>query len=428
MKVVVIGGGAAGMLAAIFSARQGSSVAIIEKNNKLGKKLLITGKGRCNLTNACDYDELFLNIKENPKFMYSAMKGFDNKDVMAFFEALGLKLKTERGNRVFPESDHSQDVLRVLENELKRLDVKVLLNTQAKKINVEEIDNRDDIGEQHKGRYKCRYISVETNRGGLYSDACIVATGGVSYPLTGSTGDGFRFAKQLGHKVLSPYPSLIPIKLKGDVPKRLEGLSLKNVLVSVQDSDGKVQFSQQGEMIFTSDGVSGPVILTASSVLGRLASEKKLVLIIDLKPALSVEQLDARILRDFGEVKNRNFGNSLNKLLPQSLIQVIIEQSEIDPYVKVNEINREQRHSLAMLIKNMQFDIDGFESIDQAIITRGGVSTKEINPSTMESRIVKNLYFAGELIDVDAFTGGFNLQIAWSSGKLAGEMAGMEKA
>lgn len=407
-KVVVVGGGPAGMTAAIAAAENGHDVLLLEQNEKLGKKLYITGKGRCNITNACETEELFLNVTKNAKFLYSAFYTYDNNRVMQFFEENGLALKTERGNRVFPVSDHSSDVIATLQKVLKEKGVKTCLNTKVVKILTDKemvcgvcLENGDEIK----------------------LDALVIATGGFSYQSTGSTGDGYRFAKELGHNVTELSPALVPFCTKEDYVKELQGLSLKNVTVSVYRKNKKV-YEDFGEMLFTHFGVSGPLILSASSrIPGNIANEE-LFMEIDLKPALTKEQLDKRILRDFEESQNKQFKNAIPKLLPLKMIPVVIELSGIQPEKKVNEITKEERERLVMTIKHFPVTITGLRDFNEAIITRGGVSVKEINPSTMESKKIRHLYFAGEVMDVDAVTGGFNLQIAWSSGYLAGTSIG----
>jgi predicted Rossmann fold flavoprotein len=405
-KVLVIGGGAAGMLAAIVAARNGHKVVLLEKNEKLGKKLYITGKGRCNLTNACDRDSFFEQVISNPKFLFKAFHTFSNYDAMAFFEELGLPLKTERGNRVFPESDKSNDVITALKKELERQDVTVRYHSE-----VEEILTQDGsfLG-----------IRLKASKEMLKGDAVIIATGGLSYPLTGSTGDGYTFAKSLGHTVNECNPSLVPVHVKEDFVKELMGLSLKNIEITVTSGQKEI-YRDFGELLFTHFGVSGPVILSASSFIVPYLKEKgPLQLNIDLKPALTLEQLDARILRDFEEFKNKQFKNSLDQLLPNKLIDVIIRLSRIDSEKKVNSITKEERLRLAQLLKNFTLHITRLSDYNQAVITKGGVNVKEVNPSTMESKLVNQVYFAGEVLDLDALTGGFNLQIAWSTAYLAG--------
>ncbi len=397
-SVIIIGGGAAGMMAAIIAARNGNKVTLIEKNEKLGKKLFITGKGRCNFTNASDSDEILASIVTNKKFMYSSFNGFSNYDTMGFFDELGLKFKIERGNRVFPESDHSYDVINALEREMKRLKVTIKLNTKVTQVCTEQ------------GVFK----SVRTNKGNIEADSLIIATGGCSYPSTGSTGDGYEFARSLGHTVTKLSPALVPFTSDTEWVKELQGLSLRNVSVEIFDGS-KSLYSDFGEMLFTHFGVSGPTVLSASSFVAPVIRKHPLKLVIDLKPALDSEKLDERILRDFDAEKNKSFKNSLSKLLPQKMIPVIVELSRINPDKQVNSITKEERHTLVKLIKNLTLNLTGLRGFNEAIITQGGVDVKQINPKTMESKLVKNVYFAGEVMDVDAVTGGFNLQVAWSS-------------
>lgn len=402
-RMIVIGGGAAGMLAAIIAARNGKQVTLLEKNEKLGKKLFITGKGRCNLTNACDMEDLFRNIVTNHKFLYSSLYGFDNQTTMDFFEGLGLHLKTERGNRVFPESDHSSDVLRVLEQELRKQKVQVKLRTEVKEI------------------FVCDSVIqgvVLSDGSKLNGDKVIVATGGLSYPSTGSTGDGYRFAKTAGHTIQPCSPSLVPMETEETWCKEIMGLTLKNVSVTLNCGKKKI-YEGFGEMLFTHFGVSGPLILSASAYTGKYLNES-LVLKIDLKPALSESQLDERLQRDFFRYQNRQLQNAMDDLLPKKLIPIVIACSQISPDKKVNIITREERLQLVQTLKGLPLHISGFRDYKEAIITRGGVNVREINPQTMESKLVKGLYFAGEVLDVDALTGGFNLQIAWSTGYAAG--------
>lgn len=405
-RIIVIGGGAAGMMAAIYAARRGYPVILLEKNEKLGKKLYITGKGRCNLTNACDMDGLFANVVTNPKFMYGAFYSYTNFDTIDFFEEIGLKTKIERGNRVFPESDRSSDVLAVLLKELKRLGVDIRYGSEAAEILAE---NNVFAGVRLKGSNEV-----------LYGEKVIIATGGLSYPATGSTGDGYRFAKSLGHTVTKLHPSLVPMNVEELAAiKELQGLSLKNIHIRITSGKKEI-YSDFGELLFTHFGVSGPVILSASSYCIPYMENRDLILSIDLKPALSKEQLDARILRDFDEFSNKQYKNALDQLLPRKLIQVIIALSNIDPEKKVNLITREERGRLVELLKGFKFHITRLRDYNEAVITKGGIQVKEINPSTMESKIVSNVFFAGEVLDVDALTGGFNLQIAWSTACLAG--------
>lgn len=404
-KVVIAGGGAAGMFAAVTAAENGHEVHIYEKNEKLGNKLFITGKGRCNLTNACDMEELFEAVCTNRKFLYSAFYGFTNQDTIRFFEECGLKTKVERGNRVFPVSDHSSDVIGALQRKLRSLGVKVHLNTGIKEILVK--DGRAD--------------GVKTEEGDIIrADAVVIATGGFSYQSTGSTGDGYRFARELGHKVTDLSPALVPLNVKEDTVKNLQGLSLRNVRAGVYDGK-KCLYEDFGEMMFTHFGVTGPLILTASSRIQKQLGKHELRLVIDLKPALSEEQLDKRLLRDFEESKNKQFRNSLSGLFPAKLIPVMVELSGISPEKKVNEVSKEERHRLLHLMKNFELTITGLRDYNEAIITKGGVHVKEVNPATMESKLVSGVYFAGEVLDLDAVTGGFNLQIAWSTAHAAGE-------
>ena len=403
-KVIVIGGGAAGAVAAIFAARNGHRVELFEKNEKIGKKLFITGKGRCNVTNAGDMDALFDAVKSNPKFLYSAFYSFTNEQAMDFFEELGVRLKVERGNRVFPKSDHSSDIIHALKHELEQLGVEIHFCTEVKDVLVE-----------HE-----KFTGIVLKNGKKVSgDACVVATGGISYASTGSTGDGYRFAEKTGHKVTELYPSLVPMEVKEWYAKELQGLSLRNVRGTILDGKKKL-YDEFGEMLFTHYGVSGPIIISASSVVGKKLQDKELTLQIDLKPALSREQLDQRVLRDFEENKNKQFKNAVDKLFPAKLKPIMIELSGISPEKKVNEISKEERLYFVDLIKNFKMTLTGLRSYNEAIITKGGVSVKDIDPGTMESKKISGLYFAGEVLDLDALTGGFTLQIAWSTGYLAG--------
>lgn len=389
-KVAVVGGGAAGMFASIFAAGNGNEVHVFEKNEKLGKKLFITGKGRCNVTNAADVETLLSNVRANPKFLYSAFYGCSNEVVMDFFEKEGCRLKVERGDRVFPLSDHSSDIIATLERAMKKAGVKIHLQHEVKSL--EELKGFDSI---------------------------IVATGGMSYQSTGSTGDGFRFAKDLGLKVTELTPGLVPFNIEGEIPKMLQGLSLKNVTAAIYDGK-KELYKDFGEMLFTHFGVSGPLILTGSSFVSKQIKKGPLRLVIDLKPALTKEQLDARLLREFEEGKNKQFKNVLGSLFPSKLIPVMIDLSGIEPEKKVNEISRAERERFIDLIKGFELTITSLRGWNEAIITRGGVSVKEINPSTMECKDHPGIYFVGEVLDLDAKTGGFNLQIAWSTAYLAG--------
>ena len=407
-KIVIIGGGPAGLKAALTAAsryKDKAEICIMEKNERFGRKLMITGKGRCNVTNNCDLDTLIANVPKNGRFLYSAFSSFLPEDTMKYFETMGVTLKTERGNRVFPQSDKAVDIVDALVKGLKPLGIKQI-HVKAKSIKIK--------GEKVAG--------VELEDGQVIeADSVVLATGGMSYPVTGSTGDGYRMAKDLGHTVTELKPSLVPLNCHEGFCSRLAGLSLKNVTLSVFDGDKKKPiFKEMGEMLFTHFGISGPLVLSASAYLKKMGKAKYKA-VIDLKPALTVEQLDKRILRDFENEKNKDFANSLDALLPKSIIPVIIERSGIAPREKVNQISREQRTDLCRAIKEFTLNITGFRPIEEAIITSGGVSVKEINPSTMESKLISGLFFAGEIIDVDAFTGGFNLQIAFSTGYLAGE-------
>lgn len=413
-RVIVVGGGPAGMMAALTAAESGCQVTLYEQNEKLGKKLFITGKGRCNLTNACDTEDLFKNITRNSKFMYSAIYSYDNFRVMDFFEGHGMKVKTERGNRVFPVSDHSSDVIAALKRALEQSGVRVVLNTRIRRL----LTQTDETAE---GKRITGVLLADGRKEA--ADAVILATGGCSYSSTGSTGDGYHFAKDLGHTIVECHPSLVPFTAKEDYVRELMGLSLKNVTVTI--SDGKKRlFSDFGEMLFTHFGVSGPLILSASSLVNDAIIKRNLQMEIDLKPALSEEQLDKRIIRDFEEGWNKQFSNAITKLYPSKLVPVMVELSGIPQEKKVNEITREERLRLIACTKHFPVTLTGLRGFEEAIITRGGVSTKEVNPSTMESKLIPGLYFAGELLDVDALTGGFNLQVAWSSGYLAGLSAG----
>ena len=403
-QVVVVGGGAAGMIAAAAAADSGRRVIILEKNEKLGKKLYITGKGRCNVTNACERDKFFENIVSNPKFLYSAFHELDNFGVMALLENNGCNLKTERGERVFPVSDHASDVTAAFQRLLRKKGVEVRLHCAVRGIESKE--------GQAAG-------VILADGSAIPAEAVIVATGGLSYRTTGSTGDGHRMAEELGHRVKACEPALVPLVIREECCKKLQGLSLKNVSLTM--SCGKKKLYQGfGEMLFTHYGVSGPLVLSASSFLGKRKGEDELLLTVDLKPALSEEQLDKRILRDFEENLNRQVKNALNGLYPSKLISVMIERSGIDPEKKVHEITRQERRRLSELTKAFTLHVREKRGFDEAVITQGGVSVKEINPSTMESRLVRGLYFAGEVLDLDGLTGGFNLQIAWSTGYLAG--------
>ncbi len=413
MKVIVVGGGPAGMLASIAAARNNNEVLLIEKNNILGKKILVTGKGRCNLTSSVAMDEFIKNVPGNGKFLFSAFKNFTNGDIIDLVEKNGVKTKVERGNRVFPVSDKAEDVRRAIEKEVKKEPrITIKYDTAVKKLLTSD------------GKIE----GIETEkREKIYGDRVIIATGGKSYSGTGSTGDGYKLAENVGHTIEKIRGSLVPLEADKNICAEMQGLSLKNVGIKIKDDEsGKIIYEDFGEMLFTHFGVSGPTILSGSAHLLRyknvdeLIKKRKIKLVIDLKPALSEQELDKRIIRDFEEYKNKEFKNSLDKLLPKKMIDVIVKLSNIDPSKKVNEITKKERKELVSLFKNLDISILGFRSVEEAIVTAGGISTKEINPKTMESKIVQGLFFAGEVIDVDAYTGGFNLQIAYSTGYTAG--------
>ena len=409
-KVLIIGGGAAGMMAGVFAARNHHEVHILEKNEKLGKKVFITGKGRCNVANACDTEELFPAVMSNPKFLYSGFYSFGPQDVMNFFEEAGVPLKVERGNRVFPQSDHSSDIIRALERELKKAGAKVHLHTTVKEI-VKKPEAEKVTG-----------VILEDGTF-MEGDAVIVATGGFSYQSTGSTGDGYRFARELGLKVTDISPSLVQLKTKEDYIPKLQGLSLKNTGLTIKNGK-KVLYEDFGEMMFTHFGVTGPMILSASAHIGtKLAKAEngELCAYLDLKPALTKEQLDARILREFETGQNKQFKNVIGVLFPSSLTPVMLELGGIPAEKKIHDISREERQHFVDLVKAFPFTITGMGEFKEAIITKGGVSVKEINPGTMESKKISGLYFAGEVLDLDAVTGGYNLQIAWSTAYLAAQ-------
>ena len=404
-KVIIVGGGAAGMLAGIIAARNGCPVVLYEKNEKLGKKIFITGKGRCNVTNNCDPEELLQAVKSNNKFLYSAFYSFNSQDMMALLEEAGVPLKTERGNRVFPVSDHSSDIIRGLERLLHRYDVHIRLRKEVQEILVE--DGRA-AGIRLKDGYEDR------------AQAVVVATGGLSYPTTGSTGDGYRFARETGHTVTDCMPSLVPLTVSEDYIGEMAGLSLRNVELTIRNGK-KILYQDFGEMMFTHKGITGPLVLSASSSIGKqLKKQGTLEGYIDLKPALSSEQLDERILREFENAKNKQFKNVIGVLFPSSLTPVIIRLGGIPEDKVIHEISREERLNFVSIIKAFPFTIDGLGGYSEAVITKGGISVKEINPGTMESKKIPRLYFAGEVLDLDAVTGGYNLQIAWSTGYLAG--------
>ena len=415
-RVIVIGGGPAGMMSAITAKENKNEVLIIEKNNQLGKKLLITGKGRCNITSSLEIKDFIKNTPGNGKFLYSVYQKYTNKDIINFLKEQGLEVKEERGNRIFPITDKSVDVLKCFTKKIKELNIEVKYNTKVVEILTKNIDGVTQI------------VGVKTDKETLDADKVILATGGRSYPLTGSTGDGYKLAEKLGHSITPIKPSLVPLEVydKNEC-KQLQGLSLRNVAIRLKDLEkNKEIYDDFGEMLFTHFGVSGPTILSSSAHLVRyknvekLFQEKKIILEIDLKPALDSKKLNDRILRDFEEFKNKQFKNSLDKLLPQKLIPIIIKRAQIDPNKKVNEITKKEREKLIKSIKKFDIEIKGFRPIEEAIITSGGINIKEINPKTMESKKIKGLYFAGEIIDVDSYTGGFNLQIAYSTGYVAG--------
>lgn len=400
-QVIVIGGGAAGTMAAYMAAKNGHKVTLFEKNEKLGKKVFITGKGRCNVTNACDITDFFESIPTNSKFLYSSIYSFTNQDVIDFFVEAGCPLKVERGERVFPVSDHSSDIIVALKRKLSEACVDIKLNTTVKELIIEN--------------EKATGVILADNKK-IKADAVIVATGGISYASTGSTGDGYKWAENSEHRIVEPTPALVPLETKEDWTKALQGLSLKNVNLCFKNGK-KILYEGFGEMMFTHFGITGPLVLSASSYL---KNPKGVEAVLDLKPALTMEQLDKRILREFEENKNKQFKNSINSLFPAKLIPIMLSLSGINPDKKVNEISKEERKFFAELIKGLPMTITGTRDFNEAIITRGGVSVKDINPSTMESKKISDLYFAGEVLDVDGLTGGFNLQIAWSTGALAG--------
>ena len=400
-KICVIGAGPAGLIASSVAASRGLDVSLFEKNNKIGRKLYITGKVRCNITNAAPIDEFFDNIPTNKEFLYSSLYSFTNDDIINLLKKYGLDIKVERGNRVFPVSDKSSDVIKAFKELLMDSGVKLKLSS-----NVKSIDYQDN-------KFK-----VKVDNESLEFDGVIIATGGKSYPLTGSTGDGYRFAKNLGHRIIPLKPSLVPLVIDGEWLKDLQGLSLRNVRLKTLVADRLVH-EEFGEMLFTHFGISGPIALTTSNYINRYHKDK-LKLMIDLKPALDFNKLDNRILRDFEEYKNRQVKNALDDLLPQRIIPWVIKFSKVNPEKSVNQVSRDERHQILNTMKNFPLEFKGFRPIEEAIVTSGGVDTQEINPSTMESKLIPNLYFAGEIIDVDALTGGYNLQIAYSTGYLAG--------
>ncbi len=409
-KIIVIGGGPAGMMAAVQAAENGAQVTLFEKNNRLGRKLSITGKGRCNLTNATDVQEIIKNMPGNGKFLNSALKNFTPNDTINFFESLGLETKVERGNRVFPASDNAAEVIDVLIQKLSALNVDIKINSK-----VENIITDDK-----------KILGVEVNSKFYDADAVILATGGASYPATGSTGDGFKFAKNLGHNITEIFPALVPLEVEEDFVKDLQGLSLKNVQVTLLTDDELLE-ELFGEMLFTHFGVSGPIILTISRQVAKLLQEKKFVeLLINLKPALSPEQLNNRILRDFDKFRGKIIKNAMVELLPQKLIPVVLDLAYIDENKKVDDITRIERQNMIEILRGLPLTVTGTRPIDEAIVTAGGVSVKEINPKTMESKIIENLFIVGEVLDVDGNTGGFNLQAAWATGNAAGKFSALK--
>ncbi len=401
-QIVVIGGGAAGMMAAISAAGQGTDVVILEPNERLGKKLNITGKGRCNVTNNCDLDTMLQNIPCNGKFLYSALSRFGPQDAMAFFEGIGVPLKTERGNRVFPVSDRAFDVSGALERELRRCGVRIVRDRAL-----------------HIEKTMDRVCAVTGERSKYPADAVVLATGGLSYPGTGSTGDGYRLAGELGHTIVEPHGSLVPLSSDDECCREMQGLSLRNVELTVKNGKGKTVFREFGEMLFTHFGVSGPLVLSASAHLRRWDKESYR-LYIDLKPALDEQKLDARILRDIIDAPNKDFDKIVSGLVHRSMVNVILDRLKIEGDLKANSVTKEQRHRLCALLKSFELSVTGPRPVSEAIVTSGGVKVSEVQPSTMASRLVPGLYFAGEILDVDAYTGGFNLQIAWATGRQAG--------
>lgn len=440
-KVIVVGGGPAGMMAAIKSAESGNQVILLEQNEKLGKKLFITGKGRCNVTNACDTQTLLSHVISNPKFLYHAFYAFDSDACMAFFEQLGVKLKVERGNRVFPVSDHSSDIIKALSYELRRLGVEVRLQTAVSQLLTEKLtqedtaaDQNEQCGASQKQKKKkqpagyqsvCRGVML-ANGTALLADAVILATGGVSYPLTGANGSGLEMASGAGMQVTPLYPALVPLRTKEAWGHALMGLSLRNVSVTIRQGK-KNLYEGFGEMLFTHNGVSGPLILSASSLLTEKLQNGEMELLIDLKPALDDAQLDKRLLRDFEKMQGKTIKNAMIALLPGRLIEPVLRQAGMNPEQKVATVSKVQRQSVVDALKHLKLTVTGTADFKEAIITHGGIAVKEVNPSTMEAKRIRALFPAGECLDLDALTGGFNLQIAWSTGYLAGIHAGMCK-
>lgn len=403
-KVIVVGGGAAGMMAAGMAAMQGARAMLLEPNDRLGKKLAITGKGRCNVTNCCTEEEVLKNVPRNSRFLYSALHSWTPEQTMTFFEEHGCRLKVERGNRVFPESDRSASVIAALQQFLKEQKVE-LRRERAEELLLENGEVR----------------GVRTNRGEVYGRCVILCTGGCSYPLTGSTGDGYRLARQAGHTIVEPRGSLVPLEEDGDWCARMQGLALKNVGVKLLGSKKKAVYEDFGELLFTHFGLSGPTILSSSA---HMKAGERYEIVIDLKPALDEQKLDGRILRDLEKYQNRDMENALQDLYPRSLIPVMLQRAQIEPQTKANSLTKQQRRRLLELTRHFPVAIAGPRPVDEAIVTSGGVAVREVDPKTMASKLVTGLYFAGELLDVDAYTGGFNLQIAWSTGYVAGTAAG----
>lgn len=418
--VIVAGGGAAGMMAACAAAECGHSVVLLEQNEKLGKKLFITGKGRCNVTNACEREKLFENLVSNPKFLYSAFSDFDNQQVMELLREAGCPLKVERGERVFPVSDHSSDVIAALARLLRQRGVDVRLHTRVREVLVErEAGSDEKEGPDQGARTVVKGVLLADGQR-LQADAVVLATGGLSYPSTGAAGDGHRMAEKLGHTLKECTPALTPMETAESWCASLQGLSLKNVALAMYCGNKKI-WQGFGEMLFTHFGISGPLVLSASSFYGRCKDKNAVTAVVDLKPALSAEQLDRRILRDFEENRNKQFKNVIGGLYPARLVPVMIGLSGINAEKKIHEITRQERERLVEVTKNLTMHVTGLRDFSEAIITQGGIKVKEVNPSTMESRVVRGLYLVGELLDLDGLTGGFNLQIAWSTGHLAGK-------
>lgn len=413
-KVIIIGGGAAGMMAAISASKEGKKVLLLEKNEKLGKKLFITGKGRCNITNACEADEFLNHVATNSRFLYSSFSRFNNHDVVRLLNDAGLKTKVERGQRVFPQSDHSSDVIGTLKRLCDRNHVEILYH-----VKVEEILLRDDEKDRS-------FAGVKLSDGRvMYGDSLIIATGGCSYTSTGSDGDGYRLARALGHSIRPVYPSLVPFIMKEEWCRDLMGLTLKNISIRVKNGK-KIIYEGFGEFLFTHFGVSGPLVLTASTCLGKYQKELEagqLTLLLDLKPSLTMEQLEKRYLREFDTYRNKNISNVIERMLPRKMVPVFLREAGVPEDKKVRDITKKERRRMEELMKGMEMHIAGVRGFEEAIVTRGGVNVKEVSPTTMESKLVKNVFFAGEILDVDAVTGGFNLQIAWSTGYTAGHSA-----